>query len=401
MSKFNLDNNFDFNENKPKAINKTENKTKVCSKCGCENDITSKFCGECGNNQFYESKEIYNDIKNSKYCIHCKAKLNIKTKFCPNCGKNEFVASLEEIEKNKIERLEKEWKDKIKTAEDLLNKLSVKVEVAKVQNRRLLKEYNDTNEQYREEVARKNKQIKELLAEKEKVNTASNDEYKKLLSDKDRLIDSYNLEEKNLYKNLNDLAKEIATKNTEFSNLKNDIVQLKETLGKYSSTTVSTTTNTSNNLSGSRPDKEHIYYGTYENEPIKWTIIEENRNYIRAISSDCLDGINRSMGNEERNWCNNFYKTAFTQDEKNKLMYVSNNNVNFLSHAELLKYMYYKEKRLCGYTEKARKLASLREGKMSWWLSECEIVNGKGDINNSVSKFSFHGVRPVICINKK
>jgi RNA polymerase subunit RPABC4/transcription elongation factor Spt4 len=400
MSKFNLDNNFDFNDNEEKN-NKPDKKTKVCSKCGCENLITSKFCAECGNNQFYDSVEIYNDIKNSKYCIHCKSKVNVKTKFCPNCGKNEFVTSLDEIEKNKIDKLERDWKNKINALEDKLNKLNSEVEVSKVKNHRLLKEYNELDEHFKKEIATRNNLVKEILEEKEKINTASNDEHKKLLKDKERLIDEYIKEEKNLNLKINNLEKSIAEKNTELSNLKNEVKQLKENLGKYGSSNTLSQSSNSSNTSGTRPDKEHIYFGTFENEPIKWFIIEENRNYIRAISSECLDAINRALGNEEKYWCTNFYNKAFTATEKQKMLKVSDDYVNFLSHSELLKYMFYKDKRLCGYNALAKKLASLREGKISWWLKECEIVNGKGDTNNTVSAYSFHGVRPVICISKK
>lgn len=400
-SKFNLDNDFNFEEKEVKSNAKPEKKTKICSKCGCENLITSKFCAECGNNQFYDSIEIYNEVKNTKYCLHCKAKLNIKTKFCPNCGKNEFVDNIEDVDKIKIDHIEREWKYKIRDAEDKLKNKNSEVNYLKNDNRALLKEYNDIDEFYRKKISSMNEHITQIKNEQSKFAAASEDEYKQLLIKKEKVVDEYISEEKKIKERYNTVEKNITTTNTEIEKLNNEIKQLKDKLANLSNKSSQSTTN---NLSGTRPDKNHMYFGMYDNEPIKWTVLDEKRDYVYMISTDCIDSINRPLGKEYRSWCEKFYNNAFTQEEKRKMIYPLNAAgvyVAFLAHDEVIKYMFYKEKRLCGYTKLAAKLASLRNGAMSWWLKENEIVNGKGDFNNTVSTYSFHGVRPVICISKK
>lgn len=53
------------------------NSNNVCSNCGTENKVDSKYCKKCGNS-----------LKNVDiFCTSCGAKLDTDSKFCPSCGK--------------------------------------------------------------------------------------------------------------------------------------------------------------------------------------------------------------------------------------------------------------------------------------------------------------------------
>ena len=51
---------------------------KICSKCGHENNDTSKFCAECGEKL----------VSSPKFCPECGNGLEGTPKFCPECGYN-------------------------------------------------------------------------------------------------------------------------------------------------------------------------------------------------------------------------------------------------------------------------------------------------------------------------
>lgn len=118
-SKFNID------EEEVVEIQKKSNE-KYCTKCGTPNDLSSRFCLECGNNAFFKSREEYLDKVNNKYCVHCKAKVDAKVKFCTECGSKEFVSSKEELDKMYIASRIKMWEEKIKNALDELAALDSK-----------------------------------------------------------------------------------------------------------------------------------------------------------------------------------------------------------------------------------------------------------------------------------
>ena len=137
-SKFNLElNDIPEIKEEKKVVKKSE---KYCKKCGMKNNSTSKFCFECGHDEFYDTFEEYKEIKNSKYCKKCKNKVDVKTKFCPNCGSQEFAKTKEELDGYFINAKTSEWEEKI-------NKELKKVEVLENTKKELAvrnKELNST-----------------------------------------------------------------------------------------------------------------------------------------------------------------------------------------------------------------------------------------------------------------
>lgn len=70
-------NNYNFNDTiimYDKTQNESQFQKSTCRICGSTNDITSKFCNNCGN-------------KLEVYCENCGSKNNSSAKFCNNCGK--------------------------------------------------------------------------------------------------------------------------------------------------------------------------------------------------------------------------------------------------------------------------------------------------------------------------
>ena len=86
---------------------------KYCKKCGSENLNRVKFCGNCGNDEFYDTYEEYDELTNYKYCYKCERKLKATIKFCPDCGSDKFMQTLEDVHMAKENSIHEEWKAKV------------------------------------------------------------------------------------------------------------------------------------------------------------------------------------------------------------------------------------------------------------------------------------------------
>lgn len=118
-SKFNLDEEFDFEE-------KVVEDSKYCKKCKAKNIKSAKFCNECGNNTFYLSKEELEESANYKYCVKCQTKLDIKSKFCHNCGGNEFCESTQDLKKQSYNELTKKYETELANLQNSYNTYETK-----------------------------------------------------------------------------------------------------------------------------------------------------------------------------------------------------------------------------------------------------------------------------------
>jgi len=102
-----------------------------CKNCGAKMPENSKFCQNCGHNEFYSIEEL-NKLENSKYCTKCKALVSLNTKFCQNCGNNQFVKSLDEVDYDDVDvKNQKIYDDilkEIKYVKKNINKLNLNKE---------------------------------------------------------------------------------------------------------------------------------------------------------------------------------------------------------------------------------------------------------------------------------
>ncbi|WP_405306447.1 zinc-ribbon domain-containing protein [Methanobrevibacter sp.] len=55
-------------------------KSKFCSNCGCEVEVGTAFCPQCGFNL------RQNEQPQTKFCQSCGEKININAEICPHCG---------------------------------------------------------------------------------------------------------------------------------------------------------------------------------------------------------------------------------------------------------------------------------------------------------------------------
>ena len=382
MAKFSS--KFDMDDIPLEKESKKEKKSKYCSKCGYENLVTSKFCAECGNDQFYDTIDEYNDVKNSKYCINCKTKLNIKIKFCPNCGKNKFVDSLNEIEQFELDSVHSYWNGVIKSKKDELARLEFQAKTLYSEKENLKKELIYINEKYQS-------QVEQLNSELVTSQTNFSNRSKKLEEE----YDEFNIKKKELNSKIQNINKEADNKEAQLrkdiTNFTNDIKKLQtenknllaeiEKIKKDGSFVLK------------KFDNYHVYIGRYDGKELLWKVLKETKTEMVLITNECIDaGRNREINI----YLNKIYKEAFTAEEKQYII----GNISIHSHDEVIEYMYYKEKRLCGYNKLASSKALLRNGLISWWVKDDKVVNGKGDVIQSTAIYSSHGIRPVITVKK-
>jgi len=387
-SKFKIVDDNSFEEVKS---SKNTKKSKYCSKCGYENLITSKFCAECGNDKFYDSLEEYNDVKNSKYCVGCKTKLNIKTKFCPNCGKNEFVNSLDDILDIELRSVSIYWKNKFDEQHKKLYSLDDQIKAANSDIKYIQQEIDSVLKHYNEEVDYLNKNIKSVQVYHSDRSKKLELEHEELLKRQNQINASLKELEESFQQEDKDFKKKIDDITVEINGYKSDNAKLEAEINKVKNT---------NNFQLKKTDKDHIYIGRYGGKELLWNIINETSTEMLLITNECIDAGCKVMslsGPKVDSVLDKINKEAFNDDERAYIV----GDVTLLSHNQLINYMYFKEKRICGYNKLAGEKANLRNGLISWWLKEDEIVNGKGDVNTTVSTSSCHGIRGVITVKKK
>lgn len=384
-----LNSKFKIDEEEVKP-SKNMNKNKYCSKCGYENLIASKFCAECGNDKFYDTLEEYNDVKNSKYCVGCKTKLSIKTKFCPNCGKNEFVNSLEDIEDIELRNIKDYWKNKIYEKDKDIYDLDSQIKAVIKEIKHLQDDFDSVERNYDEEVAYINKNIKSVQNYHNDQSKKLELEHEELMKKQKQINDSISdLDESTKIKE-NELKKKIDDITIKIDSYKSDNDKLESEISKVKNT---------NSFQLKKSDKDHIYIGRYGGKDILWNIINETSTEMLLITNECIDAASKttSLSQTADKVLEKIYKEAFNNDERTYIV----GDISLLSHVQLINYMFLKEKRICGYNKVAGDKANLRNGLISWWLKENEVVNGKGDVNTTVSTSSCHGIRPVITVKKK
>lgn len=389
MAKFSS--KFAMDEVSIKTEPKNEKKSKYCSKCGYENLVTSKFCADCGNDKFYDTLDQYNDVKNSKYCANCKTKLSINTKFCPNCGKNNFVKSLGEVEELELDNIHSFWQTQIKEQKKILDDLNAQIRSLEYTKRETNKELDNIYKEYDKETDKLNGDYLNSQADYSNRSKMLEKEY-----------DDLSMKEKSLSNKIKEVYEKIERDEVRFKKditaLTNDINRLKtenEKLLKEIDAVKKT-----NSFVLKKHDKDHVYIGRYDGKELLWKVINETTTEMLLITHECIDASSkesRSLYETADRVLEKIYKEAFSDEEKAYIV----GDISLLSHTQLINYMYYKEKRICGYNKLAGSKANLRNGLISWWLKEDEIVNGKGDLNTTVSTASCHGIRPVITVKKK
>lgn len=79
------------------------------------------------------------------------------------------------------------------------------------------------------------------------------------------------------------------------------------------------------------PSKKTVIFGTYDGKPVKWEVIEElNDNSLILITQDCIsqrrfDGTNNTWEKSElRKWLQADFISGFTEEEKSRIMPVTN-----------------------------------------------------------------------------
>ncbi|MCM1546491.1 MAG: DUF6273 domain-containing protein [Clostridiales bacterium] len=169
---------------------------------------------------------------------------------------------------------------------------------------------------------------------------------------------------------------------------------------------------------------DKISFGSYPqsdsktNEPIEWLVLKTNNNKALLLSDKILhvmpfasntDDFEKS---EVRRWLNGqFYNSAFTDEEKARMVNISNNDkVSLISYEEITKALPAESLRRRQMTNVAKKFKSgfnKKTGTGNWMLRTSsnyykpspaiQIVGPKGDIDPLLANFPY-GVVPVIII---
>ncbi len=134
-------------------------------------------------------------------------------------------------------------------------------------------------------------------------------------------------------------------------------------------------------LSGYDNGYDYIYYGTYNNNPVKWRILDTAYKYDKtdssktsmlALSENTLGTTKFSSemawnGSTAQNWCSNMYSSAFGANEQKYILQtnsddiLNNDRLFFLSLREATNSAYFADKNAIMATD-------LRGVAVRWWL---------------------------------
>lgn len=141
-----------------------------------------------------------------------------------------------------------------------------------------------------------------------------------------------------------------------------------------------------------------IEFGHYNGKPIKWKILRKNNGYVYMISVEelCRKYFHNNNNRESNNWVKSdlrkwlngeFFESAFTQNEKEKICMVGLDKVTLLTKEEAESLMSKKE----------------RANNSNWWLRSAENIFSVCyvDMDGRLRSFfanKYGGVRPVLNI---
>lgn len=425
-SKFFLDEEDEVIESPKAELPKEKEKSvsdpnmKYCKKCGSENLNRVKFCGNCGNDEFYDTYEEYDELTNYKYCYKCEKKLKATIKFCPDCGSDKFMQTLEDVHMAKENSIHEEWKAKVeesrKKIEEAQKKyenlclekqsLTNKMESKKQDNLRKLTSINEQialiNDQNKEKAARFEYEMKDLRDKISYLRAQLSHYEKNIIDNKENMknMDKRNIE---LEYELQDYEAKVSEALYRLRNAQRKAMQdyfvkcfpLKTSEVK-----------TSNNVSYS-PSNPYVYFGKYAGKPIKWRVLDDSNNELLLLTAISIDAI---APKEVTTAYFDKFMSSFNENEKRYMLKKitlrqyngsSLHYAGLLSYKEALKYLKNKEDRMADYDKETCKVINLYSKRASWLVDDgYKRVNGTGGPGDILFPGEKHGFRPVIKVQK-
>lgn len=397
---------------------------KYCKKCGSENAKSVKFCGNCGNNQFCDTYEEYDELANYKYCYKCEKRIKVSAKFCPHCGSDKFMPTLNEVKIAKENSVHEEWKAKVQSKKEELEKniaLYEELRKKKFELEEKIEEKHYDAEKQKYILEDKIKKIKDLNNQKANEFERQMDALKENIEDLkkelgriERAKESYVFDKNDNFVDVDKIEKEAANLDQVIGDkirIFNDALR-KDMINDFNKVFPPKKVEKVNLIEPPKHEpysknNPYVYIGAYKGKPILWRVLNVSGNEALLLSEKILCA--PATYDLKGKFYDDFMKD-FNQYEMKyilKKMRISSYNeydlkyVGVLTHDEVLKYLYKKESRLADYDKENCKNITSYGGKVSWYMEYGKRrINGSGvpaDINYTSE---MHGFRPAMRIKK-
>lgn len=406
----------------PKHVSSPD--VKYCKKCGSENAKGVKFCGNCGNNEFCNTYEEYDELANYKYCYKCEKRVKASAKFCPECGSGKFMQTLEEVKIAKENSVHEEWRAKVQAKKEELEKSYALYEELKKQTFELKekidrKRYDAEKEKYliEDKIAYLKEENSKKAADFDKQMNLLKNQIDYLKQDLEKLekekqnqaynkADNY-INADQIEKESNGLDQVISDKIRSY----NDALR-KNMIDEFNKNYPPIKVEKLNIIEPPQHEpysknNPYVYIGAYKGKPILWRVLDVKGNEALLLSEKILCA--PAAYDLKGKFYDDFMKD-FNQYEMKyilKKMRISSYNeydvkyVGVLTHDEILKYLYKKDSRIADYDKENCKAITSYGGKVSWYMDYGKRrINGSGNPADINYTSEMHGFRPAMRIKK-